>query len=68
MAVNYRGRQLAQRVGLAVPVYHKKEGATPHPGVCVHSLQYEGRPDGHFGVRVGILVVWVEGVEKFVKN
>ena len=29
--------------------YHKKEGATLHPGVRKHSLQYERRPDGCFG-------------------
>ena len=34
------------------PAYHKKEGAIPHPGTRKHSLQYEGRPDGLFGVWV----------------
>ena len=33
--------------------YHKMEGATPHPGVCKHSLQYDGRPDERIGVLVG---------------
>ena len=53
MTVNYCGRQLAQWLGLAAPAYHTKEGATPHPGVCKHSLQYDGRPDGLIGVWVG---------------
>ena len=35
------------------PAYHKKEGTAPHPGACKYSLQYDGRPDGRFGVRVG---------------
>ena len=51
MAVKYCGRQLAQRLVWAVPAYHKKEGATPHPGVWKHGLQCEGRPDGRSGVR-----------------
>ena len=37
----------------ATPVYHKNEGATPHPGPCKHSLQYYERPDGSLGVRAG---------------
>ena len=52
MAVNYCGHQLARRLGWAAPAYHKKEGAIPHPGACKFSLQYDGRPDGRFGVRV----------------
>ena len=32
MAVNYCVRQLARRLGWAAPAYHRKEGATPHPG------------------------------------
>ena len=35
------------------PAYHRKEVATLHPGACRHSLQYDGRPDWCFGVRVG---------------
>ena len=31
------------------PSYHKKVGATPHPGACKHSLQYDGRPGGCCG-------------------
>ena len=34
-------------------VNHKKEGATPHPGECKNSLQYDGRPDECHGVRGG---------------
>ena len=37
----------------AAPDYHKSEGATPHPGVCKHSLRYDGRPDGGLGEQVG---------------
>ena len=33
--------------------HHKKEGATPHPGACKFSLQYDGRPDGRLWVRIG---------------
>ena len=60
MAVNYCGRQLAQRlgwaatsskVGWAAPAYHKKEGAAQHPGARKHSLQYDWRSDGHVGLR-----------------
>ena len=29
------------------------EGATSHPGARKHSMQYDGRPDGRLGVRVG---------------
>ena len=58
MAVNYCGRQLAEGLGLAAPAYHRKgatmEGATPHPGSCKFSLQYDGRPDENFGVWVGM--------------
>ena len=54
MAVNYCGRQLARRLGWAAPAYHKKEGATPHPGACKFSMQYDGRPDGRLGVRDGM--------------
>ena len=48
MAVNYFGRQLAQRIGLAIPAYIKKEGVTPHPDTHKHSLQYDRRADGRF--------------------
>ena len=53
MAVNYCGRKLARRLGWAAPAYHKKKGATPFPGACKLSLQYDGRPDESLGVRVG---------------
>ena len=53
MAVNYCESQLAQRLEWAAPVYHKKDGATLHPRACKHSLQYDRRPDGRFGVWVG---------------
>ena len=36
------------------PAYHKKEVATPHPGSCKFSLQYDRRPDECLGVRVGM--------------
>ena len=52
MAVNYSGRQLAQRLGWAAPVYHKKDGANLHHGACRHRMQYGGGPDGRFEVRV----------------
>ena len=29
------------------------DGATPHPGVSKHRLQYDGRPDVCFGVQLG---------------
>ena len=41
------------------PANHKKEGTILHPGACKHSVQYDGRPDGRFGVWV---VVWNEGI------
>ena len=41
MAVNYCLLQLARRLGWAAPAYHKKEGATPHPGACKLSLRYD---------------------------
>ena len=47
MAVNNCGLQLAQGLGWAAPVYHKQEGATPHPGTRKFGLQYDGRPDGY---------------------
>ena len=53
MAVSDCARQLACRLVWAVPAYHKEEGATPHPGACKHSSQYDGRPDGRVGVCVG---------------
>ena len=54
MAVNYYcWRQLARWLGWAEPAYHVEEGATQHLGVRRNSLQYVGRPDGHFVVRVG---------------
>ena len=54
MAVNYCGCQLAQNFLRAAPAYYKKEGATQHPGSCKHSLKYDGRPDGRFGLQVGM--------------
>ena len=33
--------------------YHKKKGASPHPGACKYSLQYDGWPDVRFGVQIG---------------
>ena len=70
MAVNYFGRQLARRLGSATPAYHEKESSTPHLGACRLILQYDGRPDERFGVRVG---TWNLGSlsgkgEMFVKN
>ena len=53
MAVNYCGRQIAGRLRWVAPVYHKKGGATPHPGACKHRLQYDRRPDGRIGVWIG---------------
>ena len=52
-AVNYCGCQLAQRLGWATPAYHRKEGASLHPGAHMHILQYERRPDRRFWVQVG---------------
>ena len=51
VAVNYGGRQLAGRLGWVAPVYHKKACASPHPGVCMFSLEHNRRPDGRFGTR-----------------
>ena len=53
MAVNYCGCQLAQSFGCVAPAYHEKEGATPLSWACKFNLQYNGRPDERFGVRVG---------------
>ena len=33
--------------------YHKKKGATPHLRACKQNLQYDGKLDGCFGLRVG---------------
>ena len=33
--------------------YLIKEVAMPHPGAHKHSVQYDGKPDWRFGVRVG---------------
>ena len=38
MEDNYYWCQLARRLGWVVPACHKKDGATPHPGVCKFSL------------------------------
>ena len=38
---------------LAAPAYNNEEGATLHPRVCKNSWQYDVRPDGLSGVRVG---------------
>ena len=53
MAVKYCGHQLALMLGWAASTYHEKESATPHPGACKHSLQYDRRPYEGLGVRVG---------------
>ena len=45
MVVDYYWCQLAQWLGLDVPDYRKKEGATPLLGMRKQSLQYDGRPD-----------------------
>ena len=34
------------------PAYHKMEGVSLHSEVCAHSLQYDGKCDGRFVVRV----------------
>ena len=34
------------------PAYHKIEGVSLHSEVCAHSLQYDGKCDGRFVVRV----------------
>ena len=34
------------------PANNKKEGANPHPGACMLSLQYDGRPNERLGVGV----------------
>ena len=44
MAVGYCGRQLARWLGWVAPVYHKEEGASPHPGAHKQSLQYGEGP------------------------
>ena len=53
MAVNYCGHQLARSLGWAAPAYHKKEGESPHPLACKHSLLYDGWPEGRFGMQIG---------------
>ena len=54
IAVDYCGRQIAGILGWVAPAYLRKEGATPHPGVCKHSLQYDVMCDYHCSVRVGM--------------
>ena len=54
MSVNYCGCQLAQMLRCAAPACLKNESATPHHGAHKQSLQYDRRPDWHFGVQVGI--------------
>ena len=54
MAVNYCVHQLFRRLGWSAPAYHKKEGAIPHPVAHKHSLQYDARPEGRFGMWVWI--------------
>ena len=39
------------KVGWAAPACHKMESATPHPGACKISLQYDRRPDERIGVQ-----------------
>ena len=53
MAATKHGHQPAQGLGWAALAYHKREGATPHPGLRKHCLQNDGKPDERFGVRVG---------------
>ena len=38
---------------MAAPAYHENEGAILHPGERWHSLSYDGRHNGRFGVQVG---------------
>ena len=49
MAVNYSGRKLAQIFSWAAPAYHKREGATTHPGERMMAGLM-----GAFGVQVGM--------------
>ena len=51
MTFNYCDNHLARMLGWSAPAYHKKDGATPHPGACKFSLQYDWRSDECFGVR-----------------
>ena len=44
MVVDCCGHQLAQMLGWVTPVYLKKEGAIPYPGVPKQNLQYDKRP------------------------
>ena len=53
MAVNYCGRQLAQRLGWVSPAHNQKVGATQHPGACKNSMRYDGRSDRCIRVRDG---------------
>ena len=54
MVVDYCWCQQASRLGWVAPTYHKKEGATPHPGGHQNSLQYGGRPDWRLGEQIGM--------------
>ena len=51
-------------------MYHKKDDAALHSGVRKHSLQYDGRLDGRFGVHVSTWTLGSLSVkgEKVVKN
>ena len=53
MVLNYCGHHLARRLGWVAPAYHKKEGVAQHPGMCMFSLQYDGRTDVCCGVGAG---------------
>ena len=53
MTVHYCGRLLACILEWTALAYHKREGTTLHPRARRRTLQYDGRPDGHFGVWVG---------------
>ena len=48
-------------VGVGAPAYHRKEGATLHPGACKHGLQYVGLMGAMgCGLECGIYIVSVE--------
>ena len=53
MVFNYCSCKLAQCFGWAAPAT-SVVGATPHPGVCKHNLQYDGRSDGRIWVWFGM--------------
>ena len=69
-AVNYCGRQLSRRLGWAAPANHKKEGAARNLQCVGIACCMIGDLMGALGCGLGrgILVVCVEGQEKFVKK